>query len=187
MNECGVRVRWHRSDVAWQLTCDWLIHVYSDLILLMCVMSHMEYGVRQWHMTPSYVIRLIHMWYDSFIWDMTHSHVMRFVISDVRDVTHGVWYASMAYGIQTQIWCDITPCVTSDLVLSHVPYEWVMSHVNVTSQIWCDITPCVTLRIYMWYASFIWDMTHSYGTWLIHMGHDSFMSHVTCKCVMSHM
>jgi len=166
-----------------------------------------------------------HMW-------LTHSCVQRSDITDVRDVTHGVWcasmaydsficdtthsyviwllhmghdsftcnaicykwcawchtwYASMAYGIQTQIWCDITPCVTSDLLLSHVPYEWVMSHVNVTSQIWCDITPCVTLRIYMWYASFIWDMTHSYGTWLIHMGHDSFMSHVTCKCVMSHM
>ena len=27
--------------------------------------------------------------------------------------------------------------------------------------------------------SFIWDMTHSYGTWLIHMGHGSFVWHMS--------
>ena len=30
----------------------------------------------------------------------------------------------------------------------------------------------------VWRDSFTWDMTQSYGTWLLHMGHDSFMSDV---------
>jgi len=51
--------------------------------------------------------------------------------------------------------------------MSHVTYEWVMSHMNASCHI-CD-------------------MTHSYVTWLIHMWHDSFMRLVhICSVIFMH-
>jgi len=93
---------------------------------------------------------------------------------------------------------------------SHVPCEWVMSHMNESCPIWMSHVPYehhtlpYTPALEMRYAvpphvcalpparthtrhdSFIWDMTHSCETWLIRIGHDWFVWDTT-SCTNSHV
>jgi len=56
-----------------------------------------------------------------------------------------------------------------------------MSHINESCPIWMSLIyhSYGTWLIHMGHHSFIWDMTHSYVTWLIRMRHDSFTRDMT--------
>jgi len=124
-----------------------------------------------------------HTWHDSFI------HVTWLV--DIRDMTHNF------------IWRNIANDIANDILYTPHPFIHVTRLIGV-----CDIHVCDMTYSYIWYDLFIYliwhihvyGMTHSYVTWLIDIGHDSFIfdmspgsrearGHATCliyTCDMTH-
>ena len=78
--------------------------------------------------------------------------------------------------------CVVYPDKSCPIWMGHVPFFWVMSHMNESCTICVSHHPnhsYGTWLIHMGHDSFIWDMTYSYGIWLIHMGHDWFIWDMT--------
>ena len=101
--------------------------------------------------------------------------------------------------------CDVNE--SRPIWVSHVPYEWVMSHMNESCPIatWLVVSlvslPVMGHDSYMSHVPYEWVMSHKkrrYGTWGMtcsYVWHDSFTCHVTrvetsrhtCEWVMSHI
>jgi len=108
------------------------------------------------------------MGHDSVTCDKTHSY--------------GIWLIRNWHDSLSKYWCAKTTWW-----MSHVTYEWVMSHMSESCPIWMRVMSHMNESCHMWHNflvhRYMWDMIHSHVTWLIHRGHDSFIRDMT-RCLL---
>ena len=131
----------------------WLIHMWHACINQRLIRA----GHDSVHMGHD---SFIHMRHDSFICDMTHP--------SYSDTTHAyLTYETWLMHIRQRKYECVIPMCDSDVIrphdMSHVVYEWVMSHANKSctrrnhwSCAWHDSFICETWLIHTW------DTTHPY-------------------------
>ena len=182
--------------VTWLILCD-VTHLYVTWLIL-CAFQARRPLKSTWHDS---LLENMYVWQFAYMCDMTRSCVTWLI------QVH-MWHDSLLEDIhvwQCALMSDMTrPCVTRLLQVHmwHDSLWYDMTHSYVTWRIhtWHDsfirdMTHLyVTLLIYTWYdiamntsislartVNWIWlnYMTHSVVTWLIHMGHDSFICDTT--------
>jgi len=113
------------------------------------VISHVTWLIHMWHdssiwdMTHSYVTWLIHMWHDSFICKtLVISLIQMFLkkrrlhplpLLSMHESCH-IWMSHVTYE-----WAMSHTNESCCIWMSHVAYEWVMSHVNTSRHIWVTV------------------------------------------------
>jgi len=144
-------------------------------------------------MVHSYMTWLIDVWHDSLMREMTYGCVTGCEIFECCYTNGG----NRNIFLSVMFECTDS-CHTS---MSHVTYQWVMSHINESCHISMSHVPhqlrCTqTWLIHLCHGSLICDITYWCGTrtvaiqvwlhlkWLNNVGHDSLMWDMTHRCVI---
>ena len=110
-------------------------------------MTHMRHDSFIWDMVCSYETWPIHMRHDSSIWDMTHPYET-WLIHMRHDSS--IW--EIFCGNEARLSCIYTRLYVNESCLiwmSHVSYEWVMSHMNESCLMWMGRVP-ISRVSYLW-------------------------------------
>jgi len=137
--------------------------------------------------------------HDSFIWPDACTFMWHALCIWAIPHLYGTWIIHLVCattGLVTrhcESWLVTLVCATTHIVSHGSSHTNVTSHDSQCDESWlicvehtsiwpdvctfmCDIPHLYgTWIIYMGHESFIWDINHLYGTWIIYMGHESFI------------